>query len=175
MTAEICKEPVLAPASLVYATDTTHLFQIHLFHRLVHSLNHIRHTACHLSHGNCRLYFRADRIDARSKSEEVQLLVLFANRILGVDFGDIRVTLLDCLFPFDQIVAILKQFVCLTLFSFAFSVVSSLPAFAACLFSCFAVNCDGLVSECALAACGAVYLQVEKCLFEAGHGAYRFM
>lgn len=58
-----------------------------------------------------------------------------------------------------------------TFFSFARSVCSSLPAFAACRLSCFAVNCV----ERSMLACGIAvvvhkdYLEVEECFLEAGH------
>jgi hypothetical protein len=58
-----------------------------------------------------------------------------------------------------------------TFFSFARSVCSSLPAFAACRLSCFAVNCV----ERQMLACGSTvvdhdpYLQVEECFLEARH------
>jgi hypothetical protein len=58
-----------------------------------------------------------------------------------------------------------------TFFSFARSVCSSLPAFAACRLSCFAVNCvkKGMLA-CGIAAVdNEHYLQVEECFLEAGH------
>ena len=58
-----------------------------------------------------------------------------------------------------------------TFFSFARSVCSSLPAFAACRLSCFAVNCMRRI----MLACDTTvadhgyYLEVEECFLEARH------
>ena len=76
---------------------SVYLLQIHTLHRTIHSLHHIRHTPSNLPHGNSRLYPGSHRIDPRRQAQEVQILILLANRILGVDFRYVAVVLLDSL------------------------------------------------------------------------------
>jgi hypothetical protein len=78
----------------------THLFQIHSLHSSIHAFYHIRHTTRDLTHRHSRLDSACYSIDPRSQTQEVQLLVLLANGVLGVDFGNIAVVLLDCFFQF---------------------------------------------------------------------------
>jgi hypothetical protein len=81
-------------------------------------------------------------IDTGGEFEEVELFVLFADGVLGVDAGDVAVALLDCLDGvLGERISACAYVSNHTFFSFAFSAVSSLPAFAACRFSCLAVNC----------------------------------
>jgi hypothetical protein len=74
-----------------------YLFQIHSFHCLVHSLYNIHHASCDLTHRNRRLHSASYRIDPAAQSQEVQTLILLADCVLGVDFRDVVVALLDCL------------------------------------------------------------------------------
>lgn len=71
-----------------------YLLQIHSFHRRIHPPYHIRHAACDLTHRHGCLYPTAYGIDAACKPKKVQLLVLFPDRILCIDFCDISVILL---------------------------------------------------------------------------------
>ena len=73
----------------------SYLLQIHTLHRRIHALDHIRHAARDLPHRHRRLYFGAHGIYSRREAQKVEVLVLLANRILGVDFGDVGVVLLD--------------------------------------------------------------------------------
>lgn len=82
-------------ASLVLVQP--YLFQIHALHRSIHALDHIRHAARHRPHRDGRLHARADGIQPRAQSQQVDLLILLADRILRVDLGDVGVALLDCL------------------------------------------------------------------------------
>ena len=87
------------------------------------------------------MYARGNSIDAAGEAKEVESFVLLADCVLGVDLCDIVVALLDGLPLVNNAFYREKRFTFLTL---SFSVFSSLPALAACLFSCFAVNCDVL-------------------------------
>ena len=73
----------------------THLFQIHGLHRRIHALDYTRHAPRHLPHRDGRLHPAADGIDSAGQAEEVEPLVLLADGVLGVDFGDVAVALLD--------------------------------------------------------------------------------
>jgi len=75
----------------------TYLLQIHRFHSLIHTLHHIHHTARHLAHGNRSLHPASHSIDPTPQSQQIQTLILLADRILCVDLRDIVVALLDCL------------------------------------------------------------------------------
>lgn len=70
------------------------LFQIHTLHRLIHPFDYIRHAARDLSHRHRCLDFRAHGVDSRCQAEEVEVLVLLADGILGVDFRYVGVVLL---------------------------------------------------------------------------------
>ncbi len=130
----------------------THLFQIHGLHRRIHALDYTGHAARHLPHGDGRLHPAADGIDSAGQAEEVEPFVLLADGVLGVDFGDVAVVLLDglwggvmsidfkCRSGYDYDGAVWKEWGVCTFFSFPLSVCSSLPALAAWRLSCFAVN-----------------------------------
>lgn len=77
--------------------SNSHLFQIHRLHRPFHPPHHPRHTPRNLSHRDRGLYSTGNRIDARAQPEEIHPLVLFPDRVLGVDLGDVGVVLLYCL------------------------------------------------------------------------------
>lgn len=71
-----------------------YLLQIHRLHGLIHPLDHIRHTPRNLPHRNRRLHPRADGIDPRRESQQIQSLVLLPDGILRVNFGDVGMVLL---------------------------------------------------------------------------------
>lgn len=73
----------------------TYLFQIHALHSRVHPPYHIRHTARDLAHRDGGLDARADGIDARRETQQVEFFVLLADGVLRVDFGYVGVVLLD--------------------------------------------------------------------------------
>lgn len=56
-----------------------------------------------------------------------------------------------------------------TFLSFARSVCSSLPAFAACRLSCFAVNCSGYLALYHHVEAAVYYLQIEESFLETRH------
>ncbi len=74
-----------------------YLLQIHTLHRTIHPPHHIRHAPRDLPHRHRGLHFRAHGVDARAEAQEIEFLVLLADGILGVDFRDVGVALLDCL------------------------------------------------------------------------------
>lgn len=74
-----------------------YLFQIHSFHSLIHSFYNIHHAPCDLAHRNRRLHSTSHRIDSATQSQEIQTFVLLADCVLGVDFCDVVMALLDCL------------------------------------------------------------------------------
>lgn len=76
-------------------TREFHFFKIHRLHGAVHALDHARHAAGDLPHGDGGLHSAGDGVDARAQAEEVELLVLLADGVLGVDLGDVWVVLLD--------------------------------------------------------------------------------
>lgn len=53
-----------------------------------------------MAHRDGGLDARGDGIDARGEGEELQVLVLLADRVAGVDFGNVRVAGGDCFFEF---------------------------------------------------------------------------
>ena len=127
-----------------------HLFQIHGFHGAFHPAHDAGHAARYLPHRHGGLDPAGDGVDPRAEAEEVEFLVLLADRVLGVDLGDVGVVLLDGLWG-GAIVSPWSE--CAgtfgwksgggsgrTFLSLFFSAVSSLPALAAWRFSCFAVN-----------------------------------
>lgn len=75
--------------------DRADLLQIHALHRRIHAPHHVRHAACDLAHGDGRLHARGGRVDARGQAEEVDFFVLLADGVLRVDFGNVRVVLLN--------------------------------------------------------------------------------
>ena len=77
--------------------DGADLLKVHGFHGRVHALDDVGHGAGDLAHGDGGLDARGDGVNAGAEAEEVEFLVLFADGILGVDFGNVRVVLLDCL------------------------------------------------------------------------------
>lgn len=48
-----------------------------------------------MAHGDGGLDAGGDGVDAGAEAEEVEFFVLFADGVLGVDFGDVGVVLLD--------------------------------------------------------------------------------
>jgi hypothetical protein len=72
-----------------------YLFEIHALHGGIHAFDYVCHTARYLPHRHRRLYTRAHGVYSGREAEEVEVLVLLADRILGVDFGDVGVVLLD--------------------------------------------------------------------------------
>jgi hypothetical protein len=109
MTAEICGISPCQPLSLSSLdlkhtaqgnSIVTHLFQIHSLHSSIHAFYHIRHTTRDLTHRHSRLDSTSHSINPRSQTQEVEFLVLLADSILGVDFGNVAVVLLDCFFQF---------------------------------------------------------------------------
>ena len=75
----------------------TCLFEVHGAHGALHAFYDSGHGAGDLAHGDGGLDARGDGIDAGAEAEEVEFLVLLADGVLGVDFGDVRVVLLYCL------------------------------------------------------------------------------
>lgn len=63
---------------------------VHAFYYIAHGLGDGAHCYCGLDAGG-------DGIDAGGEFEEVELFILLAYGILGVDAGDIAMALLDCL------------------------------------------------------------------------------
>lgn len=127
-----------------------YLFQIHGAHGAFHTFDDAGHGAGDLAHGDGCLDPGSDGVDAAAESEEVEFLVLLADGILGVYLGYVGVVLLDSLLgerkkllagragrvEMAKVIGE-KGYTFLSLF---FSAVSSLPALAACRFSCLAVN-----------------------------------
>lgn len=72
-----------------------YFFEIHGLHGAVHALDHARHAACDLPHRDGGLHPARDGVDARAQAQEVELLVLLADGVLGVDLGDVWMVLLD--------------------------------------------------------------------------------
>jgi hypothetical protein len=140
---------------------TTHLFQIHSLHSSIHAFYHIRHTTRDLTHRHSRLDPTGNSIDPRSQAQQVELLVLLADGVLGVDFGNVAVVLLDCFFQF-----------CL----FGVFVLACFGGLAVELFGCeLCARTSMLVGEVDMMAgvegwlTGDGYLQVEESLFETRH------
>jgi hypothetical protein len=109
MTAEICVFLLVSPKLFLLTTWSitqgssiiaTYLFQIHGLHGSIHAFYHIGHTTRDLAHRHSRLDLTGDSIDPRSQAQQVELLVLLADGVLGVDFGNVAVVLLDGLFQF---------------------------------------------------------------------------
>ena len=75
----------------------TYPLQIHRLHRHVHAFHNVGHATGYLPHRDGCLHPATDCVNARGQLQQVELLVLFADRILCVDLGDITMTLLDCL------------------------------------------------------------------------------
>lgn len=127
-----------------------YLFQIHGAHGAFHAFYDAGHGAGDLAHGDGCLDPGCDGVDAAAESEEVEFLVLLTDGILGVYLGYVGVVLLDSLLgERKKLLAgragrVEKAKVIgekgYTFLSLFFSAVSSLPAFAACRFSCLAVN-----------------------------------
>ena len=118
-----------------------YLFQIHSLHSLIHPLDNIHHAPRNLTHRNRSLHPTRHRVDPASQSQQIQPLILLSDSVLGVDLCDIVVALLDCLFNPHQRGIWETEGERHTFLSLSFSVFSSLLAFAAWRFSCFAVNC----------------------------------
>ncbi len=146
------------------------LFEIHRLHSLIHALDDVGHAARDLPHRDGRLDPTADGVDARREPQQIQSFVLLPDRVLRVDLGDVGVVLLDGLdisqlpvTPVQHQSLNLNHILIYchyerrkefenakrereerrlrgTFFSLFFSAVSSFPAFAACRFSCLAVN-----------------------------------
>lgn len=72
----------------------TYPFEVHRLHRHIHALHHLLHVPGNLAHGNCGLHSAGNGIDAGGQLQEVQLLGLLADGILGVDACDVVVALL---------------------------------------------------------------------------------
>jgi len=53
-----------------------------------------------LTHRHSGLDSTGHSIDPRGQAQQIQLLVLLADGILSVDFGNVAVVLLDCFFQF---------------------------------------------------------------------------
>ena len=70
------------------------LFKIHSLHRALHPPHHARHAPRNLPHRHRRLHPARDGVYPRAQAQQVQFLVLLPYRVLGVDFGDVRVVLL---------------------------------------------------------------------------------
>jgi hypothetical protein len=77
--------------------SVTYLLKVHALHCPIHASYNIGHTSCNLSHGDGCLHSTTDCINPTSQPEQVQLLILLAYCVLGVNFGDICVILLDSL------------------------------------------------------------------------------
>jgi hypothetical protein len=127
------------------------LFQIHGFHSLIHPFHYIHHTTSNLPHRNSSLYPTSHRINPTSQSQQIQSFILLADRVLRINLRNVVVTLLYCLYLLSTS-AINKEGegmvgeAMYTFFNLSFSVFSSLLAFAACRFSCLAVNWRHTVS-----------------------------
>lgn len=101
------------PAVSVGLWMSPHLLQVHTLHRPVHALDHIRHAARDLPHRDSRLHARAHGIDARGQAQQVQILILLPNGILGVDLRNVRVALLDRLDGLsDMLVRLRSEWAC---------------------------------------------------------------
>lgn len=120
----------------------SYLLQIHSLHSLIHPLHNIHHAPRNLAHRNGSLHPAGHRIDPASQSQQIQPLILLADGVLCVDLCDVVVALLDCLFNLHKHGIWVLERGRRTFLSLSFSVFSSLLAFAAWRFSCFAVNCS---------------------------------
>lgn len=72
-----------------------YLLKIHTLHRLIHTFDNIAHTLRHRPHRNSRLHPTAHSIYPARQLKQIQLLILFPDRVLGVNLRDIVVALLD--------------------------------------------------------------------------------
>lgn len=75
----------------------TYAFRTHRLHGDIQTSVDLHHVARDLAHSNCCLYTASDGIDAGGELQEVELLVLFADGVSGVDACDIVVALLHSL------------------------------------------------------------------------------
>src|SRR4051812_41716396 len=71
----------------------TYSFKVHRFHSHIHALHDLLHVSGDLAHGNCCLDSASNGVYAGGQLQEVQLLGLLADGILGVDSCDVVVAL----------------------------------------------------------------------------------
>jgi len=69
----------------------------HGFHSNIQTPVDLHHVACDLAHRDGCLYAAGDGVDARGELQEVQLFVLLADGVAGVDAGNVVVALLHSL------------------------------------------------------------------------------
>lgn len=75
----------------------TYPFQVHVLHRLIHTLDDTGHATCDLLHGDGRFDAGRDGVDPRTQAKEVEGLVLLANDVGCIDSGTFGVALLQSL------------------------------------------------------------------------------
>lgn len=76
---------------------TTYAFRTHRLHGHVQAPVDLHHVASDLAHSDCCLYTASDGIDAGGELQEVELLILFADGVSGVDACNVVVALLHSL------------------------------------------------------------------------------
>lgn len=75
--------------------DGGDLVEVHGLHGALHAADDAGHAARHLAHRDGRLDAGGDGVDAGGEAEEGELFVLLPDGVLGVDFGNVWVVLLD--------------------------------------------------------------------------------
>jgi len=87
------------------------LLQVHPGHGLVHLLHNSVHGLGNGFHGDSGLHLGGHGVQPRGKAQVVQTLVLLPDRILGVDLGTLKISLLNGLSTMITFIHFIKRFI----------------------------------------------------------------